>query len=223
VHATVLGGDDGQVVTDDGRGDGWAAGTQTCTVQYYNICTGWLWLWWGFSPGDRTGTAFTRCCPHGSVDSGFIYFRDAAPAGYGFTGTMAVYAADPNDCPTGAPLASRALLPVSQWNLVVWGGVPVPEDFVVLYEWPDPERPNPTAIGSDHPAAGPTGPHACGTCYPTTRTNHSYHYGTAATPLCPGSPLNDGVCDAQWLMDAGMLCAVQVEERSWGAVKSLYR
>ena len=211
-------------VTDDGRGDGWAAGTQTCTVQYYNICTGWVWIWSGWSPGDRIGTAFTDCGGDCSLDTSFMFFVSEAPAGYGFTGTAAVYASDANECPTGAPLASQALLPVSFWNLVNWGGVAVPNNFVVAYDFAsDQGLPNPLAHGTDHPAVGPTGPQACGACYPTTRTNHSFYYGTAASPLCPGSILNDGVCDAQWLMDAAMSCTVSVEDQSWGAVKNLYR
>ena len=210
-------------VTDDGR-DGWAAGTQTCTVQYYNICTGWVWLWSPWGDGDRVGTAFADCGDQCALDSSFMFFRSAAPAGYGFTGTAAVYAVDANECPTGAPIASQALLPVSNWNLVAWGGVAVPDNFIVSYEFAASQGlPNPMSIGTGHPAAGPTGPQACGACYPTTRVTHSFAWGTAASPVCPGSVFNDGVCNAELMFDAAMSCTVSIEDQSWGAVKNLYR
>jgi hypothetical protein len=215
-------------VTDEGRGDDWAAGSLTCTVQYYNICTGWVWVLSGFPDDDaRVGTTFTDCDPDNScaLDSNFMFFVSAAPAGYGFTGTASVYAADANECPTGAPLAQQSLLPVSFWNLLNWGGLPVPNSFVIEYQFASTQGlPNPLAIGADHPAAGPTGPQACGTCYPTSRVNHSYYFGNSTTTLCPGSVLfNDGICDAQLLFDAAMTCVVSVEDQSWGAVKNLYR
>ena len=209
--------------TDDSR-DGWAAGGATCSVAYYNICTGWVWVWSGWSAGDVVGTQFDTCsggpC---TLDSGFMLFTTGAPSGYGFTGTAAVTAADANGCPTGAPLASQALLPASGWNLLTWG-VPVPSSYVISVEFAASQGlPNPAAVATEHPAAGPTGPVACGTCYPTNRTNHSFYYGTASSPLCPGSALNDGVCDAQWLFDSQLTCIVSVEDSSWGTVKNLYR
>ena len=208
-------------MTDDSDG-GWAAGTQTCTVNYYNTCNGWVWIWSGLSANDRWGVSFDGCGSSCSLDASDTYFWTAAPAGYGFTGTADVNAADANDCP-GAAIASQALLPASGWNTLVWG-VAVPDNFVISVNFPsDQGIPTPVAIPTDHPAAGPTGPAGCGSCYPTTRENHTYYYGTAASPLCPGSSLNDGICDAQWLFNAYLTCTVSVEDQSWGAVKNLYR
>jgi len=206
----------------DDLGGGWAAGTQTCTVAYFNTCTGWVWIWSGWSPGDRVGTAFETCGTNCSLDASDVYFWTGAPVGYGFTGTAAVYAADANSCPTGPAIATQAVLPASGWNLLVWGAS-VPNNFVFLYEFANATLPDPTTFPTEHPAAGPTGPQACGFCYPTTRTNHTFYWGTAGSPLCPGSALNDGVCDAQMFMRAGLSCSVAVEDQSWGAVKNLYR
>ena len=213
-------------VTDDGKRDDWAACFATCTIQYYNICTGWVWLWAPWSDGARVGTVFRDCGDGCSLDSSFMFFRSVAPAGYGFTGTAAVYVVDANECPAGGALASQALLPVSNWNLVAWGGVAVPDNFIVSYEFAANQGlPNPMSIGSDHPAAGPTGPQACGICYPTSRTTHSYSWGTAASPVCPGSAFNDGVCNAELILDAAMSCGcgVSIDDDSWGSVKNLYR
>jgi hypothetical protein len=207
-------------ITDDSR-DGWAAGT-TCSVAYYNTCTGWVWIWSGWSPNDRVGVNFDTCGDNCTLESNWWYVWTAAPSGYGFTGTIDVFAADGSGCPSGAPLASQVFLPVSAWNLFSWGSLSVPNSFVVAGTF-GPGLANPTAFASDHPAAGPTGPAACGLCYPTTRVNHSYYYGTSGSPLCPGSALNDGICDAQLFLDAQLTCTVAVEQESWGSVKNLYR
>jgi hypothetical protein len=44
-----------------------------------------------------------------------------------------------------------------------------------------------------------------------------------ANPICPGSPFNDGICDAQLFWDIDLACAVSVEDTSWGKIKDLYR
>lgn len=209
-------------MTDEDLAGGWTA-VGTCSVVYYNTCTGWIWLWGGWSPGDIIGTCYDTCCGTGeltTLDQSVTYFRNIAPAGYGFTGTIAVQTADANMCPTGV-LASAPLLPVLRWNYNNWG-IQVPNRFAVTYEH-GPGVANPTRPSTDHPAAGPTGPAACGYCFPTTRVARSFYYGTAASPLCPGSTFNDGVCDSNLLGLVFLNCSVSVEESSWGSVKNLYR
>jgi len=207
---------------DMGRPDDWNAGTSACTVQYYNFCTGWIWIWSGWSPNDVLGTCFENCCAGGgAVGTSWVYAGSGAPSGYGYTGTIGLYDADANCCP-GAALAETPFLPLSGWNGFAWG-VSVTGDFVVAAAV-GPASGNPASFGTDHPAAGPTGPQACGACYPTTRVARSAYYGSFATPLCPGSPFNDGVCDAELLMDVDMVCEpVSVEDSSFGKVKGLYR
>ena len=207
-------------MADDSRLDGWASG-QTCSVIYYNICTGWIWVWSGWSGNDTMGVCFDACCDGSTLTSNWWYWPDGQPAGYGFTGTIAVETVDAACCPTGL-IAGQVFLPVSGWNLYTWGGVGVPSQFAIRGIL-GPGAPSPGSIATDHPALGPTGPQACGTCYPTTRANHSFYWGSTASPLCPGSTLNDGICDAQFLLDAQFTCPVSVDETSWGAVKNLYR
>jgi len=202
--------------------DEWATGTQTCTVSYFNYCTGWAWIWYNLPPGDRVGVAFSDCggaCTLGASD---MFFWQGALSGYGLTGTIAVYASDDNECPTGPPLASQALLPVTGWNIASWD-TPVPNDFVIVYEFANATWPWRPAPVTDHPSAGPTGPQACGTCYPTSRVNHTFLYGSAGSPLCPGSAMSEGVCDSQVLANAYMSCSVPVESRSWAGIKAQYR
>lgn len=204
---------------DDVR-DEWDSAS-TFTVAYYNYCTGWIWIWGGWSPGELTGECFD-VCPNGGLVSNWLRTRDAAPTGYGFTGTMSIRSADANCCPTGI-VASQPWLPGDGWNLYSWN-VPVPQRFIVMLQWAAP--PGMTALtrlGADHPAPGPTGNAACGMCYPTTRVVHSYYYGFAGATLCPGSVINDGFCDIEWLIDVQMKCPVGVEESSWSQIKNIYR
>lgn len=209
-------------MTDDTRTHDWDAGA-TCTVVYYNICTGWVWVWSGWEPEDGFGVCFENCCAPNQplVTSTWIFVWQSAPSGYGFTGVISVTDTDADCCPTNV-LDSQLFFGVSGWNEYLWNAQVNGSEFIVEIRHSD-HLGNPFAYASDHPAAGPTGPPACGTCYPTTRTGHSYYWGTAASPLCPGSLLDDGVCAAEFLWDAQLSCLVSVDEGSWGAVKNLYR
>lgn len=211
--------------TDTEHGDAWR-GSAPCSLVYYNTCTGWIWVWNGWAPNDRFGVAFDSCCPVGnqtSVGATFAYFASGAPAGYGFTGALDVYDADAQGCPTGSSLASAPLLPAAGWNTYDFLGTVVPDASFLIMFTNGAGAANPMAIGTEHPAAGPTGAAACGTCYPSNRTNHSFWWGVPASPYCPGQPMNDGVCDAQFLWDVSVGCAVATEQTTWGSMKNLYR
>jgi len=98
-------------------------------------------------------------------------------------------------------------------------------DFVITYTTnPTAIFGDPMAVPTDHPAAGPTGVASCGVCFPTTRVSHTFYFGTATTPVCPGSTLADELCDAELFLDVSMACATTaVEADSWAKVKQLYR
>jgi len=197
---------------------GWDAAA-SCSVFYANTCTGWLWVWSPFSPGDVIGVILDPCCPNGTLTATQHYFWTGAPTGYGFTGTLSVSSVVAG-CP-GAPYQSIPVLPEGVLTTNFWT---VPAGPVAFTFTNTMVPGSPFTFPTDHPAAGPTGPQACGFCYPSTRTIHTFFFGTAASPLCPGSPFNDGVCDAEALYWGGLFtCPVSVEETSWGAVKNLYR
>ena len=208
---------------DDGEYSDWSAGA-TCTVLHYNFCTGWVFNWSGWADGDVVGQVYDSCCNGASeLLLSNLRIRDGAPAGYGFTGTISVSAADANDCPT-TPIMTQAYLPTEGWQIVNWGA-PVPSRFIVSMVLADAGIPSPVRLRTDHPSAGPSGPEACGNCYPTTRVNHSFSYGTTTSPLCPGSPFDDAesVCDAELVWEQVLACTVSIEDESWSKVKSLYR
>lgn len=209
-------------LTDERQPRDWNAGL-TCSLAYWNICTGWLWLWSGWSPNDMLGVCYdvTCCPPPAALETTLFYVWTAAPSGWGYDGTISVSNADADGCPVGAPLASQLFNPMTGWNAYDWG-VTVGSRFVVQAVM-GPGHGAPIVFPSDHPAAGPTGPVACGLCYPADRPAHTYYYGTAGSPLCPGSSLHDGVCAAELWMNAGLSCATSAESASWGAIKNLYR
>jgi hypothetical protein len=212
-------------MTDDF--DAWRSGgtSVSCLVDYYNTCNGWVWVWSGWLPNDQVGVCFTSCCPGlgADVDTSAVFFWTSAPTGYGYTGTIGVFEVDADHCPIAPALASQALLPMTGWNFVDFGSVSVSSNFAVAFQF-GPGAGTPLTIPTDHPLAGPTGPVACGSCYPSTRDSRTFYWGTVGTTqLCPGSVLNDGLCDAQFLWDASMHCVISVESSSWGTIKGLYR
>lgn len=214
-------------LTDDP--DEWrSGGTSTyCLTNYYNICTGWVWIWSGWTPGDRIGVCFDACCAEplaAAVDTSYVYFSTGAPPGYGFTGTIDVFAVNADCCPVGSPLWTQPLLPVSGWNSVGLGNILVPPTFAVAFTF-GPAAGTPAGIATDHPEQGPTGPPACGTCYPSTRPTRSFWWGTTMSTVCPGLPLYDNLCSAEFLWDVSMHCEapVSLESTTWAAIKSLYR
>ncbi len=205
------------VFNGENLGD-WNA-TATCSIGYYNIYTGWIWVWSGFAAGDVLGVVYDtdECVEsgNGTLDGTYLYYWTGAS--YGNTGTHAVYAVDSNDCSTGTALTSRVWLPVAGWNLTLWGGLPVPDRFVVTSTLQDD-------FGHGVRSALPSdGRGECGVCYPTTRTTNSYLYGNEDSPSCPGSALHDGDCYVEWLGTALTVCTVAVEAGSWGSIKTLYR
>jgi hypothetical protein len=204
--------------------ENWGAAT-TCTVAYYNFCTGWLWIWSGWSPNDIIGVCYECCCTsvngRAGVSATWEYVWTGAPTGYGFTGLIEIWCVDGN-CGLCLPWSSQPFYFTSGWNSHAWGGMEICCPFAVTITF-GPTSGTPVRMPSDHPAAGPTGPQACGYCYPDPRTCHSYYYGTPTSPLIPGTSLTDGVCCVEWYWDVALVCDVGVEEETWANIKSLYR
>ncbi|NNE43619.1 MAG: hypothetical protein HKN12_05385, partial [Gemmatimonadetes bacterium] len=143
-------------MTED-RGDDWGA-TNTVSIAYYNNCTGWGWVWSGWSPGESFGVCYDAGSAGCTLNTTWALTFSPAPSGYGFTGTIQVE--DACDC-SGSVLASQPYLGgPSGWNATAWG-VAVPSTFSVNVVMAAPTGlTNPDAFASDHPFAGPTGPTA---------------------------------------------------------------
>jgi hypothetical protein len=209
-HVAVLG--------PDAEHDSWSQST-TATIRYYNYCTGWVWHW-VLGSGGRHGTVFDAS-PSATLGASWALIGNGpGDCAYGFVGTISVHAVDAQDCPVLPPLASQPLcIPSSTtWRASTWGGLPVPDRFAVVVQTPYGGD-----LVSDHPGAGPTGPAACGLCFPATRTSHSYFWGSESSPICPGLRFEDGACDAELLIDVSVKAPVSVQSGSWGSIKALYR
>lgn len=199
---------------------------ESLTITYYNACTGWSWAWSPWETGERVGVVFEVPIGDAVLETTTHLVRSAEGTGWGFTGVIEVYASDENDCPTGLPLAQTywAPRPWATLHTIFWGGVAVPQRFVVAVTFQAPTGfLDPVKLLSDHPAAGPTGPAACGLCYPTTRAAHSFRYGMVASPLCPGETFADPLCDAELGWTAFLSGVTAVESSSWTGIKGLYR
>ncbi len=203
----------------------WQSGS-SCSIIYYNRCTLWSLAWSGFGDGDRFGVFAENCCDaldFGIVTATQLRVFTGAPAGYGFTGTVAIETVDRSGCPSSVR-ASQPYLPTGPFDVHFWSQT-VHAEFAFVVTTAG--EANPAAFGTDHPAAGPTGPQACGFCYPLNRVNHSFVWGSVDSPLCPGRSFHDGVCDAQLRLEMWVVmydaCTVAVTENSWGKIKSLYR
>ena len=214
------------LATEDG---GWASGCSS-GLHYYNICTGWIWVWSGWEPDDQFGVVYGPLefhCDNQLILYSSHYTLQSAPAGYGYTGTISLYQSTSEGCTIGSPLDTRPFLSDGIFTTVNWGSGPISPYFaIVLTMGPTPG--NPMSFATDRPAAGPTGPDACGVCYPSDRIGHSFFYEDAGASLCPAGSFNDGICDAELFWDANTIGisfvgTVSVEATSWGQIKSLYR
>jgi hypothetical protein len=75
----------------------------------------------------------------------------------------------------------------------------------------------------DFGTVGPTGPDACGICFPSPRESHSYLWRDASGFYCPGVTFREQDCEVELLWDLSLNCTVDVESSTWGSLKTLYR
>ena len=214
--------------------EAWArSGTCLQTLSYYNTCSAWGWTWSGFQPGDNIAVSFERAdvgwypchAPLGRLHGTAVYTFHGVPSGYGYTGTVQLYASDENGLPTGTPGPSQTWLPRTGQAYELWFEW-VPPRFVVVYTL-GPGEGNPLSLYSDGPAGPPGGPPDMGRCYPTTRQSHSRVWSSGQSPS-EASYLMDSVGAAELLAQAAVHMPFEdgptsVGAQSWGRVKSLYR
>lgn len=205
-------------------------------LAYYNVCTGWSWNWELSDEPQHYGVVYERSADGSATDAPTLvlswhFHPFFAPAGYGLTGVMSVHEVDANNCPTGPALASQPHLPEQGWQDLYWN-VPMPSQRFALVHYTTGQY-NATrheSISTDHPAPGPTGPAACGNCYPTTRQAHSFHWGLTSAPICPGDVFTDNsVCTAELMWEVVLRrnpptsSEQRVGTTSWARIKGLFR
>jgi hypothetical protein len=199
--------------------------TNTLSVVYYNSCNGWLWTWSNFELEERAGVTFSAPPSGPLLTLTGVAVLGAHNAGYGYTGTIAVHGADANGCPLDPPLDQQPFYHTWGANFIYngWNTSLRDENVLVITQRFDWVNDYGLRFLTDRPGPGRDGRIGCGVCYPVDRTTHSFIYGTAASPLCPGEPFFDGYCNAELLAVIHMGAATDVEPTSWGSVKALYK
>lgn len=115
-----------------------------CTLQYYNICSGWLWIYndqehalWGtvFNPGDCPGV----CATGGAVTEVSLYSRCETPPG--ILDGIRILSVDAIGCPTALLYQSGPIDLAHCASGDRWTTLPIPfvhvggQPFVVQVEW----------------------------------------------------------------------------------------
>lgn len=202
-------------------------GASSTVISYYNLCTGWVWHP-GNHAGQRLGVVVdTGCGPGATLGTTWHFYYSGYGCGWGFDGTtISILAVDANDCPVDPALDSQPICPgpdLDGWMVALWD-TQVPSRFAVVLDLGSRWISSYPRLRTDHPAAGPTGPPACGTCYPTTRVNHSFLFADGDQVFCPPEVYyTDSACNAELTWYCSLLCPVSREPTSWGRVKALFR
>lgn len=211
--------------------DAWGRGAP-CEVQYYNACTGWLYSAAGLG---EVGVLIDACDGRSLLEQTSLLTWST---GYSqFSNTVSIHEVDQDGVPVFPALAIRSVpywcssraragyaragsgYGCQRWRTLTWN-VEVPETFMFLYT---PTGAPTSDFYCDYPAAGPTGPQACGYCYSTARVGRTYRW-PAGPIVGPGEPLNDGTCDCELLLRCTLSPLVGARgAQSWGRVKTLYR
>lgn len=182
---------------DESRVEEWRSSCNA-PISYYNVCPGWTWVWSG---GDEPMTIFgVLPCDNlpTTLSRSVLRMADPVPAGYGYTGSIAIQGVDVGGCPAGEPIAQQPFLPtVVPWTIINWNDVEVPHHFAVVVR-ESPVTHYAMSFVSDRPAAGRSGLPALGGCVPDSRPTRSFFHASTDTS-CTLTPLFDGVGQAEWM------------------------
>lgn len=205
----------------------WGA-TDYCTLSYYNICAGWIYVWSGWSPSDVAGIEVnpSECPPKAeecaSVLGAWVFFLDGYPS-YGFTASGAAF--KQGDQPGHLGKATHLGAPAEYydgWNFIDLNNAHVRGGGVVAVHF---ENPGTLSLVTDGR------PQACtnGCLQGCPLPARSYYYGSLATGNFSGSPFNatapsGNTSDTDLLIDVIVCCLgpTAVEPSSWGSIKAMY-
>ncbi len=202
------------------------AGAGNCSIIYYNLCSGWIWLYSGFAAGDEVGVIFDLVGDCGKLPGaiicntqGFWYWRFTSPK-RGFTVSYNLFEADSIGCKVGASLGSLANSdPVERWNLLPGLGCVSGNMAVISATFDAGTLPYLGTDDNESNAAG--GPNCLGI---GAGTGNSVYYGRPSrTQYCPPLYFSDGIGPVDFMMDASWYSITATEDASWGDVKSLFK
>jgi hypothetical protein len=206
------------------------AASGTCSIVYYNLCSGWLWVWSGWEPGDEVGVVFDLPADCGALPNEVCtntefwwYWRYTSP-GWGYTITFNLYRVDEDGCKVGASLATIAGYDPSGAHypgpLVFPEVVDLTGRVAIAATWDKGTLPH---LATDNNAKNLAAPVLCPGYSPSPV--HSFFYGGPSAPYCPPLDFQDSHGPVQILMDASFEChpGTGTAESSWSAVKTLFR
>lgn len=185
----------------------WTA-SASCIVTYANICTGWIG-YWTVSGSTKLGVVFDPCGENAVLEATTMRFSGY---NYGYPAVLEVSTVDENRCPD-VPLASQTIYPTTVWETQNWG-IAVDGPVVITIRALEES----ITCRTNWPAAGPTGPVACGTCYPPQEQAHSYSFTS-----CPPEAYADAGCYFELIWSAAFSYANATEPATWSTIKALYR
>jgi len=194
-----------------------------CSIAYYNLCSGWIWLWAMGGYEDEAGVVFDLVADCGKAPGdlctniGFWwYWRYTAP-GYCFTITYSLFEVDSEYCKVGSAIGILPNQdPVERWNYYPGLGSTVSDLVSITGSLDCGTLPmTVTDATARNDAAG---------CNPPPLIHHSVYYGGYETKYCPPHYFADDVGYVNILMDASFSCGTTSTERtSWTSIKSLFR
>lgn len=185
-------------------------------LHYYNLCSGYIWVFGGFLEGEGAGTRFegSAVAPGNSIDRAVTYFRDVMP---GYRQTVDVFLdsdSDGDGSPDTRLASSAGIDPGLRWNCWEVGNLCIPEGsrgVIVRFEHGGGTAPTAATDGGFRPRCEPFG------------TPHSFYYGIGAATALPWvGPTGRHDNFLIWLMvDRG--CSAGRGAAAWDQLKALYR
>ena len=184
----------------------------TCgNLRYYNICTGYIWIYNHWVAGAGVGVRFDGPCiaPGHSLKRAITYYRNIAP-GYAPVDVHVDVDRNNDGCPDYTIVSELSLDPALRWNCTALADICVPADALAIIV----RQVHRGGIVPTFVTDGPTSP-----CDPLG-TPHSYYYDGQCWGLF-GPPGGREENFLTWLVvDQG--CATSTASSTWGSLKGLF-
>ncbi|MFH1679165.1 MAG: hypothetical protein ABIH26_00820 [Candidatus Eisenbacteria bacterium] len=218
-----------EAIVPHGRVDG---ATGTCSIVYYNICSGWYWRYSPFRgderiAGDHAGVVFdlpNDCAKEPGAECvhlGFWWYWRYTTPGWGYTLSYYLWPVDEDFCMVGEPIGSLLCQdPTERWNHYPGLGTTNADMVAVISVFDKGGLPH---WCLDNNYRNSQAPIACDG-WPGPLGVHSVYWGNYDTMYCPPYFFADPVGPIQFIMDATFSCeGTPIEPASWGTIKSLFR
>ncbi len=199
--------------------------TGSCTIVYYNTCSGWKWIWSGFRRDDAIGVIFDlpnecgKATGEMCTNSGIWWYWRWTMPGRGCGLYTSMYEVDATGCLVGSPINPTIYLdPWERWNYTPGLGSTTADRVAIVAEW------NNTApyLATDHNVSNENAA-GCGGLIGTGNTVRFVDHD-GPTVYCPPVAFADDLGYVDLIMRASFTCETTAnDEASWGEIKSLFQ